>query len=74
MCREKKLKEDVIYKGMHNTGGRMVILRLMDFDRPFDLGRAKESGFEEEINTATSWYTAFDSQESKYHAIVKLML
>ncbi|KAI9924117.1 hypothetical protein MW887_007357 [Aspergillus wentii] len=73
LCREKKLKEDVIYKGMHNTGGRMVILRLMGFDRPFDLGRAKELGFEEEINTATSWYTAFDSQESKYYAIVKLM-
>lgn len=60
LCREKGLQQDVIYKSMHNTGARMGSLRLMDFDRPFDLGRAKALGFTEELDTATSWYTAFD--------------
>jgi hypothetical protein len=60
LCQEKGLKEEVIYKSMHNTGSRMGSLRLMDFDRPFDLGRARALGFDEEMDTATSWYRAFD--------------
>lgn len=60
LCREKGLQEDIIYKSMHNTGARMGSLRLMDFDRPFDLGRARALGFTEELDTATSWHTAFD--------------
>ncbi|KAJ5668720.1 hypothetical protein N7462_009790 [Penicillium macrosclerotiorum] len=60
LCRQNGLREDIIYKSMHNTGSRMGSLRLMDFDRPFDLGRARSIGFEEEISTEKSWYTAFD--------------
>ncbi|KAJ6019956.1 hypothetical protein N7499_004134 [Penicillium canescens] len=60
LCRQRGLREDIIYKSMHNTGSRMVSLRLMDFDRPFDLGRARSIGFEEVFTTKESWYTAFD--------------
>lgn len=60
LCRESGLREDVIYKSMHNTGARMGSLRLMDFDRPFDLGRARALGFTEEMSIESSWYTAFD--------------
>lgn len=60
LCREHGLKEDVIYRSMHNTGSRMGSLRFMDFDRPFDLSRARELGFVEEVDTETAWYTAFE--------------
>lgn len=60
ICREGGLREEIVYKSMHNTGSRMGSLRLMDFDRHFDLGRARSLGFTEEISTKTSWYTAFD--------------
>ncbi|PYI08052.1 hypothetical protein BO78DRAFT_442279 [Aspergillus sclerotiicarbonarius CBS 121057] len=60
LCRDRGLKDDVIYRSMHNTGARMGSLRLMDFDRPFDLTRARALGFEEEMDTAKSWHTAFD--------------
>ncbi|RAL02178.1 SDR family oxidoreductase [Aspergillus ibericus CBS 121593] len=60
LCRDRGLKEDVIYRSMHNTGARMGSLRLMDFDRPFDLTRARALGFEEEMDTAMSWHTAFE--------------
>ncbi|KAJ6019440.1 hypothetical protein N7522_001507 [Penicillium canescens] len=60
LCRQRGLREDIIYKSMHNTGSRMGSLRLMDFDRPFDLGRARSIGFEEVFTTKESWYTAFD--------------
>lgn len=60
LCRDRGLQEEVIYKSMHNTGARMGSLRLMDFDRQFDLGRARDLGFNEELSTEASWYTAFD--------------
>jgi hypothetical protein len=60
LCRSKGLQEDIIYRSTHNTGSRMGTLRLMDFDRPFDLGRARALGFYEEMDTATSWHGAFD--------------
>ncbi|KAJ6002418.1 hypothetical protein N7451_004965 [Penicillium sp. IBT 35674x] len=60
LCREAGLREDVVDKSMHNTGARMGSLRLMDFDRPFDLGRARALGFSEELDTERSWYAAFD--------------
>ncbi|OOF92689.1 hypothetical protein ASPCADRAFT_174426 [Aspergillus carbonarius ITEM 5010] len=60
LCQDRGLKEDVIYRSMHNTGSRMGSLRLMDFDRPFDLTRARALGFEEEMDTVFSWHTAFD--------------
>ncbi|XRM46315.1 hypothetical protein ABZX51_009358 [Aspergillus tubingensis] len=61
LCSEKEgVKEEVIYRSMHNTGARMGSLRLMDFDRPFDLGRAREIGFDEEMDTRTSWFGAFE--------------
>ncbi|KAJ5937120.1 hypothetical protein N7466_003570 [Penicillium verhagenii] len=60
LCRKANLQEDIIYKSMHNTGARMGSLRLMDFDRPFDLGRARALGFTEELSTEASWYNAFD--------------
>ncbi|GKZ56302.1 hypothetical protein AnigIFM49718_001547 [Aspergillus niger] len=61
LCSEREgVKEEVIYRSMHNTGARMGSLRLMDFDRPFDLGRAREIGFSEEMDTRTSWFGAFE--------------
>ncbi|KAE8146976.1 hypothetical protein BDV25DRAFT_169498 [Aspergillus avenaceus] len=60
LCHERGLKGDVIYKSMHNTGSRMGSLKLMDFDRPLDLTRARTLGFDEELDTASSWYRAFD--------------
>lgn len=60
LCRQRGLREGIIYQSMHNTGSRMGSLRLMDFDRPFDLGRARSIGFKEEFTTEKSWYTAFD--------------
>ena len=60
LCRQNGLREDIIYKSMHNTGARMGSLRLMDFDRPFDLARARSLGFTEELDTAGSWFRAFD--------------
>ncbi|KAJ5543896.1 hypothetical protein N7494_005175 [Penicillium frequentans] len=60
LCHQRGLREDIIYKSMHNTGSRMGSLRLMDFDRPFNLGRARSIGFEEVITTKESWYIAFD--------------
>ncbi|KAE8353463.1 hypothetical protein BDV28DRAFT_148042 [Aspergillus coremiiformis] len=60
LCQRRGLKEDVIYRSMHNTGAKMGILRLMDFDRPLDLSRSRQLGFNEELDTAGSWYRAFD--------------
>ncbi|GAA91601.1 SirQ [Aspergillus luchuensis IFO 4308] len=61
LCSKREgVKEEVIYRSMHNTGARMGSLRLMDFDRPFDLGRAREIGFTEEMDTRTSWFGAFE--------------
>lgn len=60
LCREQKLQESIIYRSMHNTGARMGSLRLMDFDRPLDLGRARALGFQEEMDTLTSWHSAFE--------------
>lgn len=59
-CREQGLHEDIINKSMRNTGARMGSLRLMDFDRHFDLGRARDLGFDQELSTEASWYSAFD--------------
>ncbi|PYH87452.1 hypothetical protein BO71DRAFT_404648 [Aspergillus ellipticus CBS 707.79] len=60
LCKERGLREDVVYRSMHNTGARMGSLRLMDFDRPFDLGRARALGFTEEMGTGESWGLAFE--------------
>ncbi|PYI31177.1 hypothetical protein BP00DRAFT_475592 [Aspergillus indologenus CBS 114.80] len=59
LCREKGLNEEVIDRSMHNTGARMGSLRLMDFDREFDLARARGIGFEEELGVEESWHRAF---------------
>ncbi|KAJ5908728.1 hypothetical protein N7495_001410 [Penicillium taxi] len=60
LCHQNGLREDVIHKSVHNTGSRMGSLRLMSFNRPFDLGRARALGFTEVMDVRTSWYTAFN--------------
>ncbi|RAL14140.1 SDR family oxidoreductase [Aspergillus homomorphus CBS 101889] len=60
LCREKGLKEEVIWRSTHNTGARMGSLRLMDFDREFDLSRARGIGFQEEVGVEESWHRAFE--------------
>lgn len=60
ICREQGLDQEAIYRSTHNTGSRMGSLRLMDFDRPLNLARARDLGFTEEVDTKTAWYTAFD--------------
>ncbi|PYH42880.1 SDR family oxidoreductase [Aspergillus saccharolyticus JOP 1030-1] len=60
LCREKGLREEVIDRSVHNTGARMGSLRLMDFDREFDLRRARSVGFAEELGVEESWGRAFE--------------
>ncbi|OJJ43517.1 hypothetical protein ASPZODRAFT_145871 [Penicilliopsis zonata CBS 506.65] len=59
ICAANGLHEDTVYRSTHNTGARMGSLRLMNFDRPLDLTRARELGFTDEMDTAASWYLAF---------------
>ncbi|KAJ5155932.1 hypothetical protein N7492_008735 [Penicillium capsulatum] len=60
LCREKGLKEDIIYQSMHNTGSGGSVMRLMDFDRHLSLDKARSLGFKTELSTEDSWFTAFD--------------
>jgi hypothetical protein len=59
LCRERGLREDVIYRSIRNTGSKGKTT-VMDFDRHLDLGRARALGFNKELSTEDSWYMAFD--------------
>ncbi|PWY72959.1 hypothetical protein BO70DRAFT_413562 [Aspergillus heteromorphus CBS 117.55] len=60
VCEERGLRAEVLWKSVHNTGARLGSLRLMDFDRPFDLARARGVGFAEELGVGESWGRAFE--------------
>lgn len=60
VCKERGLKEDIMYTSIRNTGSRGSVMKLMDFDRNLDLSKARALGFNAELSTASSWYTAFD--------------
>lgn len=59
LCHERGLREDVVYRSIRNTGSKGKT-SVMDFDRHLDLGRARALGFDEELSSKDSWYTAFD--------------
>jgi phage anti-repressor protein len=69
LCKERGLKEDIMYTSIRNTGSRGSVMKLMDFDRNLDLSKARALGFEAELSTESSWYTAFDRMRE-----AKLML
>lgn len=58
--KERGLKEDTMYTSIRNTGSRGSVMKLMDFDRNLDLSKARAPGFNVELSTEISWYTAFD--------------
>ncbi|KAJ5377943.1 uncharacterized protein N7496_005352 [Penicillium cataractarum] len=60
LCKERGLKEDIMYTSIRNTGSRGSVMKLMDFDRNLDLSKARALGFNGELSTESSWYTAFD--------------
>lgn len=60
LCQQRGLKRDIMYTSMRNTGSRGSVMKLMNFDRNLDLGRARSIGFKTELSTEYSWYTAFD--------------
>lgn len=59
-CQERSLREDIIYKSICDSESRGRVMCIMDFDRHLDLGKAKALGFDRELTTEDSWYTAFD--------------
>ena len=60
LCREKGLKEDIIYRSMHNTGSGGSVMRLMNFDRHLSLDKIRSLGFTKELSVDESWYPGFD--------------
>jgi hypothetical protein len=57
---DRGLKEDIMYTSIRNTGSRGSVMKLMDFDRNLDLSKTRALGFNRELSTESSWYTAFD--------------